>query len=144
MKKKLIFTVLLATFGAKGFCQTTNGANQANNPIEKAQSSISPSMKAATINSASDVALYINGKHYNSSIMKTISPQDIESIHVDRNEIVIDNVKYNGQIYIQMKKEYQPHFVSLADMQQKYARQAGIPTVFLIDNEVIRENYGHH
>jgi hypothetical protein len=143
MKQKLVLAVLLATFAAKGFCQTTNGVN-IQNAIEKAQNSISPATKTATLKIVTEAAVYINGKHYNSSIMKTISPQDIDKIDVDKSEVVIDNVKYSGQIYIQMKKEYQPHFVTLTDMQQKYAKQTSMPTVFLIDNGLVKEDYADY
>ncbi|MBP1616659.1 MAG: hypothetical protein H6Q14_486 [Bacteroidetes bacterium] len=150
MKQKLIFALVLVAFTTKGVCQTssevaTNELNKSKDLIEKAKNDTLPTVEFTTTASGSlQPAFYINGKHYNLSITKTIDPQDIDSISVLKKEIVINNTKYNGQIYIKLKKEYNPKLISLTAIQQKYTKPTSMPTIFLIDNDIIKDNYADY
>ncbi len=89
-------------------------------------------------------ALYINGKHVNESHMKTIDPEQIERIHVVKEDIVIADKKYFGQLYIQMKKDYCPKIISLEDLKLKYTNLTNALCLFMIDTEFISGDYGKY
>ena len=43
-----------------------------------------------------------------------------------------------------MKKEYRPNLISLNELRLKYAKDEKKPTVFMLDNEIIKEKYGEY
>jgi len=86
-------------------------------------------------------AFYINGKFMTNTALRTIDPMVIDSIHIEKNEIEIENKKYYGQIYITLKKEYMPKFISLNDLMLKYTTLKNEFTIYMIDNDIIKGNY---
>lgn len=86
-------------------------------------------------------AYYINGKYINETILKTINPQLIDSINVVKRDVEIDGKNYYGQIYIQLKKDYTPKLISLADLKLKYINLTNAASIFMIDNEIISGDY---
>jgi hypothetical protein len=86
-------------------------------------------------------AYFINGKLINHFTLMTIDPQSIDSINVDRKEIIINNMVYYGQIYIKLKDEYNPRFISLTDLEKKYVKSSTRNFIFMIDNEIIHGDY---
>ena len=65
-------------------------------------------------------AYFINGKYATETILKTIAPQFIDSIYIVKEDIKIEDKTYNGQLHIQLKKDYIPKFISLTDLKLKY------------------------
>ncbi|HNX54391.1 MAG TPA: hypothetical protein PLG33_04405 [Prolixibacteraceae bacterium] len=84
---------------------------------------------------------YINGKLISHIILKTINPQFIDKINVVKRDTVIDAKNYYGEIHIQLKKDYKPKFISLADLKLRYTRQANASSIFMIDDEIISGDY---
>lgn len=84
---------------------------------------------------------YINGEITNSTIIKTIDPHLIDSIHLEKEEIVIKDKKYYGQIFLKMKNEYHPEFISLTDLRSKYLGHASKPVIFMINDDIVKGNY---
>ena len=52
-----------------------------------------------------DVAVFIDAQLTNSEVLKSIQPNDIESMNVIKRDTVLDSKKYKGQIFIKMKKK---------------------------------------
>jgi hypothetical protein len=86
-------------------------------------------------------AYYINGQLVNEHVLKTINPKYIDSINIVKKEIVIENTKYFGQIFIKIKKDYSLKLISLNDLKKKYLDIDKIPTIFMLDNEIIQNDY---
>lgn len=89
-------------------------------------------------------AYYINGKYINETILKTINPQLIDSINIVKRDVEIDGKNYYGQIYIQLKKDYNPKLISLADLKLKYTNRTNAASIFMIDNEIISGDYSKY
>jgi len=89
-------------------------------------------------------AYYINGELANPTIIKTIDPQLIDSIHVEKKEIEIKDKKYYGQIFLKMKKEYNPTLISLTDLRLKYLRPTNRLAIFMIDNDIVKSDYENY
>jgi len=89
-------------------------------------------------------AYFIDGKLFNPTILKTIDPKLVDSIHVEKKEIKLREKKYYGQIFIKMKNEYNPRFISLSDLKLKYTKLTNSPTIFIIDNEIIKDDYSNY
>lgn len=94
-----------------------------------------------TENVGQQPAFYINGEFSNSTMIKTVDHTLIDSIHVEKKEIEIGNKKYSGQIFVKMKNEYTPQIISLTGLAMKYANLKNGLTVFMLDNEIIKEDY---
>ena len=58
-------------------------------------------------------AYFINGKLANESILRSINPNEIETVNVEKENIEIENVKYYGKLYIVTKSTYKPKLISL-------------------------------
>ena len=84
-------------------------------------------------------AFYINGIFSNSII--AVDPMQIDSIHIEKTGVDIGNKRYDGQIFIKMKNEYTPKIISLTNLAMKYTNLKDGFTIFMIDNEIIKEDY---
>ena len=86
-------------------------------------------------------AYFINEKLVNESILKTINPNEIESVNVEKNDIEIENVKYYGKLKIITKSNYNPKLISLNNLKRKYIKTKINEVIFKIDNEIINADY---
>jgi hypothetical protein len=87
-------------------------------------------------------AYYINGKLSSPTLFRTIDPKLIDSIDVEKREI--KGKRDNGQIHLKMKKEYHPLLISLNDLKAKYTNLTKSATIFMIDNDIIKDDYDHY
>lgn len=83
-------------------------------------------------------AFYINGKF---STLRTIDPAYIDNVRVENKKVEIENKKYDGQIFITMKKGYSPLEISLNGLARKYTNLKNEPTIFMIDSIIVKEDY---
>lgn len=90
------------------------------------------------------VAYYINGKLIGQNILNNINPEDIEDLKVVQGNINIGDKDYNGQIYIKTKSGYAPKFISLSDLKDKYTNLKGLKAVFMIDGNILNEDYDNY
>jgi hypothetical protein len=86
-------------------------------------------------------AYFIDGKHISETVIRTINPQLIDSISVVKKEITIEDKKYYGQLYLKMKDNYKPKIISLTDLKTKYTEQSNTPSIFMIDDEIVKSDY---
>ena len=112
---------------------------------KKAVSDVTPSIEyVKTENVGRQPVYYINGKLSNTTILRTIDPNLIDSIHVEKKEIEIKGKSYHGQIDLKMKKEYHPQLISLNDLKAKYTNLTKSATIFMIDNDIIKDDYDQY
>ena len=52
-----------------------------------------------------DVAVFIDAQLTNSEVLKSIQPNDIESMNIVKKDTVVNSRKYKGQIFIKLKKK---------------------------------------
>lgn len=83
----------------------------------------------------------LNGQQISVNTLKTINPQIIDSINVERKEIKLNGTTYYGKLSIKMKAGYRPQFVSLNNLKIQYTQIKNEPALFMIDNEFIKEDY---
>ena len=94
-----------------------------------------------SVNTEKEPAYFINLNFINQFTLMTIDPKTIDSIYVDRKEIKINNMIYYGQIYVKLKDEYTPRFISLTDLKKKYVKSSSRNFIFMINNEIIHGDY---
>jgi hypothetical protein len=89
-------------------------------------------------------AYYINGEFVNESIIQTLNPNIIKNIRVEHNELTNNNKKYYGQIFIEIKEDCTIKLISLADLKQKYTDLNKESTLFMINNDLINDDYNEY
>ena len=52
-----------------------------------------------------DIAVFIDSNLAKSEVVKSLNPNDIESMNVIKRDTIIDSKKYKGQIFIKLKKK---------------------------------------
>jgi hypothetical protein len=52
-----------------------------------------------------DIAVFIDSNFVKSEVVKSLQPNDIESMNVVKRDTLIDSKKYKGQIFIKLKKK---------------------------------------
>jgi predicted TIM-barrel enzyme len=83
--KKLILSIVIV-FSVSTYSQT--------NTVEKTKEAI-----------PQDVAVFVDTHLKHSEVLKSLQPNDIESMNVVKRDTIIDSKKYKGQIFIKMKKK---------------------------------------
>jgi hypothetical protein len=86
-------------------------------------------------------AYFVNDKLVNESVLKTLNPNEIDNVKVEKDNIEIDNVKYYGKILVETKSTYSPNFISLSNLKTKYTNIKENKIIFKIDNEIVNANY---
>lgn len=86
-------------------------------------------------------AYFLNGKRVNESILKSLHPNEIANVNVEKENFEIDSVKYFGKIEIETKANYKPRFISLTDLKLKYTNIKEHAIIFQIDDEIINADY---
>lgn len=86
-------------------------------------------------------AYFVNDKLVDESVLKTLNPNEIENVKVEKDDIEIDNVKYYGKILVETKSTYSPNFISLNNLKTKYTNIKENKIIFKIDNEIVNANY---
>lgn len=52
-----------------------------------------------------DIAVFVDSNLTKSEVLKSLQPNDIDSMNVIKRDTIIDSKKYKGQIFIKMKKK---------------------------------------
>ena len=86
-------------------------------------------------------AILLNGMLINSNILKSINPNEIVNVKVEKENIEVNNVKYYGKILIETKDNYKPRLISLNDLKSKYTNLKKSVVIYQIDDEIVDEDY---
>lgn len=86
-------------------------------------------------------AYFVNDKLVDESVLKTLNPNEIDNVKVEKDDIEIDNVKYYGKILVETKSTYSPNFITLNNLKTKYTNIKENKIIFKIDNEIVNANY---
>lgn len=138
-----VLTIVIAFVTLNVFAQTTHLKVPLINGNTQTESKIDTTLKVSySYSDTSEIpAYYLNGQLLSETILKTLNPNEIESINVSHQEIEVDSQKYYGQIFIITKRNYTPKLISLNGLKSKYTNLTNEPVIFMIDNEIIREDY---
>jgi len=142
--KKILFiaTILLSinSFGQK-LTGKVPGLRITNQEIASKNDTIINVVCKNEIENNKKPAYFINGKLINEIILRSLNPNEIETLNVEKENIEIEKVKYYGKLYIVTKSTYKPKFISLNNLKLKYTNLKDNSTIFQIDNEIINANY---
>jgi hypoxanthine-guanine phosphoribosyltransferase len=83
----------------------------------------------------------LNDRIIDGSILKALDLKNISEIKVIKRDTVIGSKIYYGKIYLVTKKTYEPNLLSLTSLKSDYTSNKDVPTIFMIDNEIIDKDY---
>lgn len=89
-------------------------------------------------------AWFLNEKIIDEQVMKTINPDLIESLIIKKDSIRVEGEKFDHAIYVSIKNDYQPSFLSLNQLKSKYTNLTDTPTLFQIDHKMIHADYDNY
>ena len=143
MKKTFFISILLLSIYSFGQVKSekVNGLKIQETEINVEKDTIIKVVYKTEVENNKKPAYFINEKLVNESILKTINPNEIESVNVEKNDIEIENVKYYGKLKITTKSNYNPKLISLNNLQRKYVKKRINEVIFKIDNEIINADY---
>lgn len=150
MKKFLAIACFLFSGATNGFSQTANSLVVDNKLTNKSLHSqltndSLPIVEITKITTKSPTPIYyVNGTRCNPTFLNTINPKNIDSITVVKRPQEIGGPNQNGEIHIRMKKGYHPNILSLDELKRKYATDVRKPTIFIIDNTIIEDDYANY
>ncbi|PWA05751.1 hypothetical protein [Flavobacterium laiguense] len=143
MKKLFLISVLLITINVLGQIkpEKVNGLKIENQEAVFKNDTIIKVVYKKEIENNKKPAYFINGELTNESILRTINPNEIATVNVEKKNIEIENVKYHEQLYIITKSTYNPKLISLNNLKAKYTNLKKNSTVFKIDHNIINADY---
>jgi hypothetical protein len=145
---KQFIILLLAFVAIQSFGQTTNSNNPVNGEYTTKNQNGDTALRViyADKNKPNrQPAIFVNEKYVmNQNFFATFDPNHIESIEVIKRDTLIENISYDGQIYIKTKIHYAPKFISLTDLKDKYTDFKGKPVVFMLDGNFVNANYDNY
>jgi hypothetical protein len=87
------------------------------------------------------VAYYVNDELVGETIFGSLKPDQILSIDVVKQNVVVGGTQYEGKIYIKTKGNYAPKPISLNALKAKYTNLKEKATIFMVDGALINTDY---
>ena len=96
--------------------------------------------------SNNNAAIYINGEFYKEgfALLKTINPNRIEAVNVEKGETKINEIKYFGKLLIILKPDYKPSVITLNNLIAKYLTLDDNPVILQIDDTYINQDFNEY
>jgi hypothetical protein len=94
--------------------------------------------------SQQNIAWFVNDQLVGDAVTKTINPDQIASINVEKKGVVIDRISYDSKVTITMKTGYHPKMISLNDLKEKYTDVKDSPVLFMFENDIVRSDYSNY
>lgn len=129
MKAILLFTFFLVAFSIQG--QSDTGQNL---PVHLV-------IYNESHNSGSETAYFISEVRSSHKNFQTLNADFIENIAIEAGESEWKGKMYSGKIKIQIKEEFRDQIMTLTDLKHKHTSLTDESTIFLVDNELVREDY---
>ena len=141
---KTTFTLLILFLTFHSFCQEISGKKSTDNPnySENSEIKVIYSDKSNQFHSDQKPAgIFVNDKFFGSQeALNFINQDKIETIDIERENFKINNTEYYGKIFIKMKSDYNPKFLTLKKLTEKYLKLNENPIIYQIDEKVIENS----
>ena len=89
-------------------------------------------------------ALFLNGKHVDSSVWSTLPFSFIDSMYVIHENIDLGQVHYFRQYFFRTKSTYTTKLISLNDLKYKYIKLKIRSPIFMINDNIIDADYDQY
>lgn len=83
----------------------------------------------------------VNDLTFNSEMLITIDSGKIETVTVRKDPFEKSGIHYSGTIFIKLKSDYEPNFITLEDLAKKYFKTNPESLIFKINGNVVNSDY---
>ena len=119
---KTIFTLLMLSLTFNSFCQELSGKKTIDkqNYSENSELKVFYSDKSSEFHSDQKPAgIFVNDKFIGSQkVLNFINQDKIETINIEKEKFKLNGTEYYGKIYIKMKSDYNPKFLTLKKLSE--------------------------
>ncbi|NGY38227.1 hypothetical protein FQU23_011975 [Flavobacterium sp. XN-5] len=92
-------------------------------------------------NKIKEAAIFLDSAFISGETMKYFNPDELESVNVIKNDTVINNISYVGQIYITSKNPKKYAFISLEQVKSQFTKIKNNDAIYMINGAFIKDNY---
>lgn len=146
--KNTISIVILLFLSVISFGQEIPGVTLSNKTTTKysEDSDIYVRYLKPTNDIKNDAAVLINGKFFKNgySLLKTVNPNKIKAVNIEKEDITFDGTKYSAQLLISMNSDYTPDVISLNNLLAKHLTLDDNPIILKIDNAYVNQNFNEY
>ena len=142
--KNTFSIVILLFLSVISFGQEVSGVTVNKNTTDNSEDS---DIYVRYIKPTSDIknnaAIYINGEFFKDgyTLLKTVNPNKIEGVNIEKGEITINEIKYSGKILITLKPDYKPSIITLNNLITKHLTLDDNPIILKIDNTYVNQDF---
>ncbi len=139
----LILSLLIGLFS---YCQEISGVKINNTKTYSEDSDI----YVRYLNPKSDVkhnaAVFINNEFFKNgyTLLRTVAPNKIESVNVEKGTFKIDGIEYHGKILITLKTDYTPKIITLNNLITKHLTLDNNPIILQIDSNYVNDDFNNY
>lgn len=142
---KTFFTLLMLSLTFNSFCQEISGKKSTDKPnyySENSEIKVFYSDKSNYFRSEQKRAgIFVNEKFIgNQEAMSIINPDKIEALKIEGEKFEMNRTEYYGKIFIKMKSDYNPKFIALEKLSEKYLKLDENPRIYQIDQKVLENS----
>lgn len=87
-----------------------------------------------------DAAVFLDSSFISTNTMKYFNPDEIESVNVIKNDTIINNHHYSGQIYVISKNPKKYNFISLDQVKSEFTKIKTNDVIYMVNGEFIKDN----
>lgn len=95
-------------------------------------------------NDKQPIGYFLNGIFLSDFSLLNIDPENIDSLNIINEDFQIDSINYQGKILITTKPGYNPDFISLNDLRDKFTNLKNKATAFMIDGNIVNADYENY
>ncbi len=92
------------------------------------------------ITKSEDAAIFLDLKVVSKNTVEYIDPNDIESVNIIKNDTLIDNVLYQGQLFISLKKSKKYDFLTLKQIKSEFTKIKSNKGIYVVNGAFIKNN----
>jgi hypothetical protein len=144
---KISITTLLLLITTTTFAQEISGVTIANKkPIYTENSDIIIRYLNPKKDTKNNPAIFINGEFFKEgfALLKTLSPNKIESVNVEKGNVTIDETTYYGKLLIVLKPNYKPSITTINNLISKNLTLDNNPIILKIDGDYVNGNFNNY
>lgn len=141
---KTIFTLLILFLTFNSFCQEISRKKSKDKPnySENSEVKVFYSDKLNKFHSDQKPAGIFIGEKFigNQEVLSFINPDKIETLKIEKEKYEINGIEYYGKILIKIKSDYNPKFLTLEELSEKYLELNKNPRIYQIDEKIIENS----
>ncbi|WP_414000340.1 hypothetical protein ACMDB5_07310 [Flavobacterium sp. W1B] len=91
-------------------------------------------------NKTEEIAIFLDSNLVTKNTINYFNPEEIESVNVEKENIIINGKLYHGQILITSKNPKKYDFISLEQIKSEFTKIKSNDVIYMVNGEFIKDN----